>query len=243
MASRGKALILTTAALVAVLGCGARTDTLFDDGSGGSSFGAYGAGGQAHGGGYPTAGTQGRGGNSSGGYATAGSFGVGGQGVGGGYTAGNFGVGGSFGTSGSFGTAGSFGTSGSFGTGGAVSTGGTGPLGGSFGTGGFGAVGGDAGAGGSGGIVDICVSSAQTACNKCLCQSCGTDLNTCFSDLGCVLIFACIQQKQCQGFGCYQNSACKSVIDQFGGLTGAPVNEVFSLASCSVTARTSCGCK
>ena len=38
-----------------MLGCGARTDTLFDDGSGGSSFGAYNAGGQAQGGGYPTA--------------------------------------------------------------------------------------------------------------------------------------------------------------------------------------------
>jgi len=32
------------------------------------------------------------------------------------------------------------------------------------------------------------------------------------------------------------------VIDQFGGLTGAPVAEAFSLVSCTVTARSSCGC-
>lgn len=250
---RGKALFVATC-LGTVLGCGARTDTLFDDG-----FGA---------GGYGNVGNDGTGG-SSGGYGTggytAGSFGTGGYtagsfGTGGGYVGGynagglaGFYSGGSVGFAGSsfggFGAVGGFFGTGGLGTGGFGAVAGSGAASGSFGTGGvgtggFGAVGGIsmAGAGGSGGIVDLCVGVAQTACNKCLCTSCGSDLNACFSDLGCALIFACVGQTKCEGFGCYQSSTCRGVIDQFGGLTGSAVAEVFSLATCSLTTRSTCGC-
>jgi hypothetical protein len=234
MASRGKAFIFTAACLAAAIGCGARTDTLFDEGVGGDGFGAFNAGGQAHGGSVDTAGSRGLGGSSSiGGFGTAGSFGFGGSNVGGLGTAGSFGTGGGFPRGGSGNVAGTGQTAGS-----------SNAFGGSFSSGGFGAVGGfgEAGAAGTGGIVDLCVGTAQTACDKCLCQSCSSQINACFSNIGCALILACAQQKQCQGFNCYRNSTCRGVIDQFGGLTGAPFSEVFSLATCSVTSRTSCAC-
>lgn len=208
--------MLVTASVVA-LGCGARTGTLFDGMSaGGANFGGYNAAGQASGGG---AGGQGRAGTSGvGGSPTGGTSSVGGSGVGG-HVGGNVGVGG------------------------AAAMGGVAPFGGTFGVAGSGAIGGlgEAGAG-TGGIVDTCVAVAQSACDKCLCQSCGSQLNACFSDLGCALIFACVGRTQCNGFGCYQTATCRGVIDQFGGLTSGPVNEVFSLATCAVVTRTSCGC-
>jgi hypothetical protein len=251
MTSRGKALTLAVACLGAALGCGARTETLFDDGTGGSSFGAFagdglgafaggGFGGQAMGGSHATGGSLG----------LAGSAPVGGFGTGGFGTAGGIGVGGSFGggAGGSLGAAGFAGTGfpfgGTFGAGGSVSAGGSLGTAGTVSTGGFGAVAGssEAGAGGSGGIVELCVGASQSACNKCVCQSCGTQLNSCFSDIGCALIFACVAQTQCQGIACYQNSTCRPVIDQFGGLAGPALSEVFSVATCSVTSRGSCGC-
>ena len=233
MASRGNAVIfkvLSLACLSVVLGCGARTDTLFDDGSG---LGGYDSGGQGQGGGQPTAGGFGNTGN----FGNAGGFG----------NTGNFGNAGGFGNTGNFGNAGGFGNTGNFGNTGGTAVAGSANVGGAFPTagtssGGFGAFAGSAAAGGSGGIVDLCVSAAPTSCDKCQCQACGSELSTCFSDLGCALIFACAEQKQCQGFGCYQNSTCRSVIDQFGGLTGAPVAEVFALATCAATTRQGCGC-
>jgi len=241
---RGKVLIVATLCMGAALGCGARTDTLFDDGAGG----------------YADVGNDSAGGASAGSYGaggyTAGSFGTGGGYVGG-YNAGGSGAG--FHAGGSIGTAGtSFGgfgaVGGFFGTGG-VATGGSGAVAG-FGAvggivgiagtsfGGFGAVGGSgvAGSGGSGGIVDLCVGVAQTSCNKCQCTSCGSQLNGCFGDLGCVLVLACVQETNCQALGCYQASTCRGVIDQFGGLTGSAIEEVFSLASCTATTRSTCGC-
>jgi hypothetical protein len=220
MASRGKALIFTVACFAAAIGCGGRTDTLFDDGSG---LGGFNAAGSGQGGGSSLAGNTGRGGFGIGGSAIAGGFGLGGASPtagthsGGAATAGGVGFGG-------FGNVGNFA--------GSLAFGGSGAIGGV----------GQAGAGGTGGIVGLCVSAAPTACDKCLCQGCGSELTACFSDLGCALIFACVQQQQCQGFSCYQNSTCRGVIDQFGGLTGPSVSEVFSLASCSVTARANCGC-
>jgi hypothetical protein len=230
MASRHKVLVLTAACLVASLGCGARTDTLLDGIGGGASFAGDGVGGQAQGGSFPSAGSPGRGGNGAGGSFAAGGFSVGGSGVAGGNSGGNFGVAGGA-------VAGGFGTGGGFSTGGAA-------FGGSFGTAGFGAVGGiaEAGAGGSGPIVDICVSLAQNACQKCQCQSCASQIDTCAADVGCAIILACVQRTQCQLADCLRPATCGTIINQFGGLTGAPLNEVFALGSCAVTTRASCAC-
>jgi hypothetical protein len=234
--------MLVIACFGAALGCGARTDTLFDDGDGTIVAGFGGTSFAGTGGGVGVAGSASRAGSGAGGSGTGGTFGS--SGFGGFIT-----TGGTLGTAG-FGSAGSpfggsFGTAGSFGTGG-VGTGGFGVGGfsGSVSAGGFGGVAGSsiAGAGGSGGIVDLCVGASQTACNKCVCQSCGSELDSCFTDIGCALIFACFAQTQCNGLGCYQASTCRPIIDQFGGLTGPAVGEVFSLATCAATSQTNCKC-
>jgi len=240
MINRGKAFFLAVFGLSAAVGCGARTDTLFDDGTG-----DYGGAGDS----TSTGGTVAHGGSSN---PTGGSGFVAGSGPTG--VSGSFGTGGTgFGTGGSsFGgsmvTAGttSFGGTG-LGTGGGVAFGGTFSTGGSLPTagspaGGFGAVGGEAGIGGTGGIVDACLNNAPSSCDRCLCKSCGTQINSCFADFGCALIFACVQETGCNGLACYQNATCRPIIDQFGGIAGPSVREVFSLATCVVTSGKTCGC-
>jgi hypothetical protein len=239
MASRVRGLLLTAACLSFALGCGARTDTLFDDGYGGSSGGTVGfAGGQGHGGTFnPVAG-----GPSFGGTVGA---------------SGTFGTGGTFGAAGTFGNAGNVGVSGTFGFagssfGGAFPAGGDSGISGSTSTGGFStggvgtagttSLGGSGAVGGSGGIVNLCLATVQNACDKCLCSSCASELDSCFTEVGCALIFACVQEKQCQLFGCYQASTCRGVIDEFGGPTGSSVQQVFSLVSCAAQQATNCNC-
>jgi len=91
-------------------------------------------------------------------------------------------------------------------------------------------------------ILDACVAVAQTACNKCLCQVCSDAVISCFSDLGCAAIFACVERTGCQGFDCYTNATCRPVIQQFGGLTGTAASEVFQLASCAASSQNLCVC-
>jgi hypothetical protein len=234
MATRGKALIFFgLGCLAALVGCGARTATLFDDDG---SLGGYGEEtGIGYGGSISYGGSLGYAGSLSyGGYYTAGSPGVGGSIATAGTSFGGFGaypIGGS-GQGGSF-TAGSSGISGSGPTAGA-------------GFGGFGAVAGfgEAGAAGTGVVVQGCVAAAQSACNKCQCETCGSELNACFGDpsFGCAQILICTQLTQCQGFGCYQSSTCRDVIDKYGGLTGSSVSQVFAIASCALSSSSSCGC-
>jgi hypothetical protein len=233
---RGKAFFWSILGLSAVFGCGARTDTLFDDGAGGSGDFTSAAGSSAVGGGGGVVGYAGTGPVGFAGTApieVAGYYNGGtGNSIGG-----SFGVAGAPPAGGAFSTGGVIGVGGVFSTGG-VFTGGTGTIGGAP-SGGFGAVG---AVGGSGGIVDLCVNNAPTACERCLCNSCSGQLDACFADVGCALIFACAQETGCTGLNCYQAATCKPVIDEFGGLTGGSVREVFSLASCSATSGASCGC-
>ena len=102
--------------------------------------------------------------------------------------------------------------------------------------------GGITGVAGGGPIVDACVALAPSTCGKCLCQSCSSEVVACFSDLGCALIFACVEQTGCQGLGCYAAGTCRGVIDNAGGLTGRSVNNVFSILSCAVTSQSACLC-
>jgi hypothetical protein len=238
MATPGKALILGVGFLGAVLGCGARTDTLLFDGEGG-------LGGNGEETGMVIGGTHSVGG---GGYGNSGGYGEAGL-----YTAGSVGVGGSgpttagtgFGGFGAYPTAGNGGSisMGGHDTGGSSGVSGSGQTAGT-GFGGFGAVAGigAAGTGGTSVIVQSCVAAAQSACNKCQCETCGSALDACVGDpsLGCAKIILCIQITQCNGLACYP--ACKTVIDANGGLAGNSVSQAFSLGACVVNSSSSCGC-
>jgi hypothetical protein len=236
MATRGKALIFFGLGCSSALaGCGARTATLFDDEG---SLGGYGEE-TGIGGGQSVSGGIGYGGSISygGSFSYAGSISYGGY-----YTAGSPGIGGSISTAGT--SFGGSGHGGSF-TAGSSGISGSGPTAGS-GFGGFGAVAGfgEAGTGGTGVIVQGCVAAAQSACNRCQCETCASELNACFGDpsFGCAQILICAQLTQCQGFGCYQSSTCRDVIDKYGGLTGSSVAQVFAIASCALSSSASCGC-
>jgi hypothetical protein len=135
---------------------------------------------------------------------------------------------------------------GSCGTGGVGGTGGIG-TGGVAGSGGFGAIGGTggigtggtAGGGGTGGVLGLCTSPTD-ACTKCLCSTCATSLNGCFSGVGCPIILECMSRTACFGFACYQASTCKDVIDAFGGFFGQPNIDATSLLLCTVTSGCPC---
>lgn len=206
--------------LVVFFGCGARSETFFAPegvagtyGSGGTSAAA----GRSFGGANNTAGWF----NNLGGRNNTG----GGTSVGGwsNNAAGGPSVGGWFGVGGSTPVAGWTGTGGS-----------------SFG--GFNGVAGWIGTGGTPGIVEqACRILASTPCQQCMCTSCAPQIVECIGNVGCALILACAQQTGCQGLNCYSPQACKSVIDQYGGLTGGAMQDVISLYTCSLTSQSSCG--
>ncbi|HKO52228.1 MAG TPA: hypothetical protein VJV79_31185 [Polyangiaceae bacterium] len=107
------------------------------------------------------------------------------------------------------------------------------------------AKGGAPGSGGSGsspGIIQACQVIAGDSCQQCLCKTCSSQIVECLSNFGCALILACAQQTGCQGLACYGPQACRSVIDQFGGLTGKSMGNVVSLLSCSIASQNSCSC-
>ena len=227
------ACLLFSACLASFLGCGGRTETLFDD---------------AGAGGLISSGGDGLGGSP----AVSGAPSVGGSGVAGGaiHFAGSPGVGGSPSFAGGPSAGGSANIAGA-----PPSKGGSPGFGGFTGIAGmpnfggmpsFGGFGGDAGAAGFGGlggvIVDTCVSVAPSACEKCECQVCADQVIGCFTDVGCASIFSCIQNTGCQGFGCYTNATCRKVINQFGGLTGSSASEVFALGSCALSSQNVCAC-
>ena len=217
--------MLLCAGFSLLVGCGARTESFLDDGSsfGAESFGGASAGapnGGAPHGGAPHGGT----GAVSGGFFNGGASGsFGGANIAGSPFGGsNFG-----GFSGTiiFPTAGAGGSFGGFGA-----------------VGGFIGEAGAAGAGATGGIVEACVAVANGSCDACVCKTCAPQIEGCFSDVGCALIFACVQSTGCQGISCYSNKNCRPIIDQFGGLTGPSMSHVFGLLTCSVSSQTSCGC-
>jgi hypothetical protein len=215
-----------------LIGCGARTESFYDEGDlAGGSFGA--SSGAPHGG---ASGVGANAGASFGGANAGASFGgasFGGANAGASFGGANAGA--------SFGGA----NGGAFPHGG-TSFGGFGATSGAAGAfGGFGAIGGDAGEGGSGatgGIVEACMAVSNDSCAQCQCKVCAPQLVSCFSDLGCALIFACVQQTGCQGLSCYTPNNCRPIIDKFGGLTGPSMSQVFGVLTCSVTSQNACGC-
>jgi hypothetical protein len=218
--NRGIACLLFS--LVSFLGCGGRTDTLGFDGSiGGADSGG------------------------AGGSDVTGGFANGGFGANGGtpYFAGAPSIAGAPNAGGAPSIAGAPNAGGVPGFGGF----GGGPI---FvaGAGGVGAFGGTqaggspnvAGVGGAGGIVDVCVAIADSQCNKCLCTACSSQVVSCFTDVGCAAILACVEKTNCQGFACL--SACGSVIGQYGGVAGSALSNVFSLVTCSLGSQSVCSC-
>lgn len=224
MSSR-KIRLCLCALLLALSACGGRTASFEDE-----SFG-----------GYPqTGGAGGR--HNNGGSAGSAAAPVGGsagtQPMGGG-TGGVSGAGALSGSAGFGAISGSAGA-----TGGSAGVGGFGgSVGGVGGSAGFGANGGVSGSAGSGGtIVEACVNLVATECAPCLCQTCAPSLLSCFSDLGCAVIFTCLAQTNCTGLECLAPNTCGKVIDEYGGPFGGSARKVFQLAACSVTSQNTCGC-
>ena len=218
--TRGQTRFVLSATFCLLMGCGARTESFYDEGDfAGGSFGA------------------------SSGASHAGAPGVGASA--GAYFGGATGVGANAGAY--FGGASGVGASGGAFPHGGTSFGGFGATSGAAGAfGGFGAIGGDAGeagTGATGGIIEACMAVTNDSCSQCQCKVCAPQLVSCFSDLGCALIFACVQQTGCQGVSCYTPNNCRPIIDKFGGLTGPSMSEVFGVLTCAVTSQNACGCK
>ncbi len=104
------------------------------------------------------------------------------------------------------------------------------------------AKGGSPGSGATSGIIEACQVIAGNSCQQCLCKTCSSPIVDCFSNFGCALILACAQQSGCQGLACYSAQSCRPVIDRFGGLTGAAMNDVLSLLTCSNASQDTCSC-
>lgn len=223
------------AALLALSACGGRTAGFEDESFGGYPDMGGTGGGHDNGGSGALAGVAAAPVGGSGGTAATSGGGAGG-------VSGSGAIGGSAG----FAANGGSGATGGFaGFGGVGAVGGVGGSTGGFGgSAGFGAIGGSiAGSAGVGGtVVQACVDLVATECAPCLCQTCAPSLLSCFSDLGCAVIFTCIAQTNCVGLGCLAPNACGKVIDEYGGPFGGSARKVFQLAACSVTSQNTCGC-
>jgi hypothetical protein len=77
-------------------------------------------------------------------------------------------------------------------------------------------------------------------CQSCLNRACGGLLTRCFSDLGCVSIFSCVQQTGCHPFECYTPAQCGGVIDAWGGPASYSMGLLLQTFACSV--QSGCDC-
>jgi hypothetical protein len=221
--------------LTVMLGCGARTDYFTDFDGAGASPGVAGA--------APAGGAL----NFAGAPQLAGAPGVGaGPSVGGAP-----GVGAGPNVSGAPGVGAGPSVGGAPGVGAGPSVGGAigvgaGPsVGGAIGVGAGPSVAGAPAGGGSGaspGVIEACQVIAGNSCQQCLCTSCSSQIVQCFSNLGCAVILACAQEKNCQGADCYTGKNCRGIINQFGGLGGKAMADVLSLLTCSVGSQNTCSC-
>lgn len=96
------------------------------------------------------------------------------------------------------------------------------------------------GEGGSGGVAE-CIAQSRTDCEACLCSDCFEAYGDCVGDFGCPRILECMDATGCTGLDCYAPDACQTVIDRFGGLTGASVAYVTGLVACAIGAECPCG--
>lgn len=96
------------------------------------------------------------------------------------------------------------------------------------------------GEGGAGGVAE-CIAQSQTECEACLCSDCFQAYGDCVGDFGCPRIFECMDATGCSGLDCYTPDTCQTVIDRFGGLTGASIAYVAGLIECAVGAACPCG--
>lgn len=89
--------------------------------------------------------------------------------------------------------------------------------------------------GGAGGAPNDCTLALQGdgQCVSCECNLCPTEAYDCGQDAGCQAINGCMQKVGCRGIACYQPSTCKSVIDAYGGPTGASASLALALSSCA----------
>jgi hypothetical protein len=79
----------------------------------------------------------------------------------------------------------------------------------------------------------------STACDECVCTSCQYEWGQCQGDAGCMEIWECIQETDCEL--CYTTSTCRDVIDEHGGADGMSMIKVSQVLNCSRQPFASCG--
>lgn len=85
-----------------------------------------------------------------------------------------------------------------------------------------------------------CGQCGGSSCDVCLERECPDALKSCFNDFGCVAILSCIEATGCSAFECYDDKACRSVIDDHGGLQGESMNTMLGLLSCAFLSDCPC---
>ncbi len=139
----------------------------------------------------------------------------------------------------------------SSGTGGSTSTSGTGGGGGSTSTSTSGTGGSTSTSGTGGGNLCEAVGPGECApgqdweldltdpCICCTIQFCETEGNACCNEPGCMAIVDCVMTSGCEGFGCL--TPCGTVINDNGGLSGAPLAAAQAVGDCTEVPCTGCG--
>lgn len=93
--------------------------------------------------------------------------------------------------------------------------------------------------GSCGGVAPPRCESCESDCDACVCDRCPNEWAQCQGDAGCLAIWECIQETDCEL--CYTPSACKDVIDDNGGPNGTPMAKVAQTLNCSRLPFAMCG--
>ena len=75
--------------------------------------------------------------------------------------------------------------------------------------------------------------AAGNTCDTCICQHCLAPEINCDTDSGCTAMNECAQSKACSTIAsCYTAATCQTVIDQYGGPSGASAQHFNTLGAC-----------
>jgi hypothetical protein len=92
--------------------------------------------------------------------------------------------------------------------------------------------------GGCGGTITERCQDCETECDSCVCNSCQYEWSRCQGDEGCLAIWSCIQETQCEL--CYSPDACQGVIDEYGGPQANSMTLISNLSYCSQQTFANC---
>ncbi len=93
--------------------------------------------------------------------------------------------------------------------------------------------------GGCGGTPAPRCQECSNSCDECVCTSCQYEWGQCQMDPGCMAIWSCIQETDCEL--CYTADACQDVIDDNGGPSGMSMVKVSQTLNCSRQPFANCG--